>query len=160
MNKKIVPVALFEETAQKNGFEVFTAEEMAEYYRNGLMKSRSGEMTDVERDEFVADTMYIQKAICMGEDGKEVTRYYRKEQVAWEVAADGTVLKGIEGTYKDTPENQRLGRVGQAYVASEEIVKSLWEDDFYKSIEGGVYADTPENQALNRVGQPYVNFVK
>ena len=160
MNKKIVPVALFDETAQKNGYEVFTAEEIADYYRTGLMKSQAGKMTEAERDEFIADTMYLQKAICMGEDGKEVTRYYRKEQVAWEVAADGTILKGIEGTYKDTPENKRLGRVGQAYVASEEVVKSLQEDDLYKSIEGGVYADTPENQALNRVGQPYVNFVK
>lgn len=157
---KIVPIALFEETARNNGYEIFTAEEMADYFKSGIMKSRAGEMTEVERDEFVADTMYIQKAICVGENGKQVTRYYRKEQVAWEVAADGTVLKGIEGTYKDTPENQRLGRVGQAYVASEEIVKSLQEDDIYKSIEGGVYADTAENQALGRVGKPYSNFVK
>ena len=110
-------------------------------------------MTPEERDEFVADMMYIQKAICVNDEGKEVVRYYRKAQVNWE----SDIMKGIEGTYADTAENRRLNRVGHAFVPSAEILKAIASDeDLMKSIQEGTYADTEANQALNRVGQEFI----
>lgn len=164
---KKVSLAMFEETAVNNGYEVFTPEEVANYYREGLMKSRSGELSGQEKEAFVADVMYLQKAVCSDEENKNVLRYYRKKQVAWEEAEDGTILKGFEGVYLDTPENRRLNRVGQAYSPTADFLKSLTgdesKDDIMKSIDSNIlkavrtgrYADTPENRRLHRVGQPY-----
>lgn len=152
--KKIARLGLFEETARKNGYEIFSEEEIANYAKEGLMKSQQAIMTAEERDEFVADMMYIQKAVCLDDEGKEVVRYYRKAQVAWE----NDLMKGIEGTYADTPENRRLGRVGHAFVPSAEILKAIEADEeMMKSIKEGVYADTEANQALNRVGQEFIS---
>lgn len=161
-NKK-VSLAMFEETAANNGYEVFTSEEVSSYYKEGLMKSRSGELSDQEKEAFVADVMYLQKAVCSDEQNKDVLRYYRKKQVAWEQAADGTIMKGLEGVYLDTPENRRLNRVGQAYSPTADFLKSLTgdesKDNIVKSLGSGVYADTPDNQRLGRVGKPYVNQI-
>lgn len=161
-NKK-VSLAMFEETTANNGYEVFTPEEVSSYYKEGLMKSRSGELSDQEKEAFVADVMYLQKAVCLDEQNKDVLRYYRKKQVAWEQAADGTIMKGLEGVYLDTPENRRLNRVGQAYSPTADFLKSLTgdesKDDIIKSLGSGVYADTPDNQRLGRVGKPYVNQI-
>ena len=71
-------------------------------------------------------------------------------------------MKGLEGVYRDTPENRRLNRVGQAYSPTLEFLKSLndeTEGDIMKSLGTGVYADTPDNQRLGRVGQPYKNQI-
>jgi hypothetical protein len=159
--KKKIEVAKFEQVAAANGYEVFTAQQIGEYCKEGLMKSRSGNMTAEERENFTTDMMYLQKAICVDENGKEVTRYYRKQQVKWEETPDGTILKGIEGVYLNTPENKRLNRVGKAYVASPEFLKSILvgenaDSDIIKAIQTGVYSDTPENQALCRVGKPFM----
>lgn len=163
-NKNIkVSLAQFEETAVNNGYEIFTADEVAGYYKEGIMKSRSGELSDNERESFVADIMYLQKAICVDSDGKDAVRYFRKSQVAWEQAEDGTIMKGLEGVYLDTPENRRLKRVGQAYTPTIDFLKSLTgsesNDDIMKSLGSGVYADTPDNQCLGRVGKPFVNKI-
>lgn len=110
----------------------------------------------------MADVMYLQKAVCADEEGKDVIRFYRPKQVEWETAADGTVMKGLEGVYRDTPENRRLNRVGQAYSPTLEFLKSLNDEtqgDIMKSLGTGVYADTPDNQRLGRVGQPYKNQI-
>lgn len=152
--KKIARLGLFEETARNNGYELFTEEEIANYAKEGLMKSQKAEMTPEERDEFVADMMYIQKAICVDDEGKEVVRYYRKAQVNWE----SDIMKGIEGTYADTAENRRLNRVGHAFVPSAEILKAIEADEeMMKSIQEGAYADTEANKALNRVGQEFIS---
>ena len=160
---KKVSLQLFEETARNNGYEVFTPDEVASYYKEGIMKSRANELTAEEKEAFVADVMYLQKAVCADEEGKDVIRFYRPKQVEWETAADGgTVMKGLEGVYRDTPENRRLNRVGQAYSPTLEFLKSLndeTEGDIMKSLGTGVYADTPDNQRLGRVGQPYKNQI-
>lgn len=161
---KKVSLQLFEETARNNGYEVFTPDEVASYYKEGIMKSRANELTAEEKEAFVADVMYLQKAVCW--DGeKDVIRYFRKSQVAWEEAEDGTILKGFEGVYLDTPENRRLNRVGQAFSPTLDFLKSIdaLEEDIMKSIDSNIlkavrtgrYANTPENRRLHRVGQPY-----
>ena len=156
MNKKVTLKA-FEEVASKNGYEVFTPEEIASYYKEGLAKSINCQMASTEKEEFASDIIGLQKAVVSDENGKETVRYYRKKQVEWETSQDGTILKGIEGIYLDTPENRRLKRVGQPYIASEEIVKSICEADenIMKAVRTGRYADTSENRRLHRVGQPY-----
>lgn len=178
---KKVSLQLFEETARNNGYEVFTPDEVASYYKEGIMKSRANELTAEEKEAFVADVMYLQKAVCADEEGKDVIRFYRPKQVEWETAADGTVMKGLEGVYRDTPENRRLNRVGQAYSPTLEFLKSLngeTEGDIMKSLgttvrnmttlieksilnerleksRSGTYSDTSENRRKHRVGQKY-----
>ena len=47
MEKKI-SLATFEQVAADNGYEVFTAEEVAAYYKDGLKKSMKNELTTDE----------------------------------------------------------------------------------------------------------------
>lgn len=148
----------FEQVAVENGYEVFTAEDIASYYKDGIQKSLNEQMLENEKKEFVADCMSLAKAILIDDEGKESTVYYRKSQVNWEKAEDGTIMKGVAGVYADTPTNRLLGRVGEAYVPDEEFMKSLEndnEDSIAKAARTGRYADTPENRRLHRVGQPY-----
>lgn len=148
----------FEQVAAENGYEVFTAEDIASYYREGIQKSLNDQMSENEKKEFIADCMSLAKAILVDGEGKESTVYYRKSQVNWEKAEDGTIMKGVAGVYADTPTNRLFGRVGEAYVPDEEFMKSLEndaEDSIAKAARTGRYADTPENRRLHRVGQPY-----
>lgn len=148
----------FEQVAAENGYEVFTAEDIASYYKDGIQKSLNEQMSENEKKEFVADCMSLAKAVLVDGEGKESTVYYRKSQVNWEKAEDGTIMKGVAGVYADTPTNRLLGRVGEAYVPDEEFMKSLEdnaEDSIAKAVRTGRYADTPENRRLHRVGQPY-----
>lgn len=158
MEKKI-SLATFEQVAADNGYEVFTAEEVAAYYKDGLQKSINNELTPDEKEVFAADIAFLQKAICHDEEGKEVTRYFRPEQVNWEKTEDGVLLKGIAGVFADTPTNRKLNRVGEAFVPSPDFMKSLEseeiDEDIIKAMRTGRYADTPENRRLHRVGQPY-----
>lgn len=149
----------FEQVAAENGYEVFTAEDIASYYKEGIQKSLNEQMSENEKKEFVADCMFLAKAILVDGEGNESTVYYRKSQVNWEKAEDGTIMKGVAGVYADTPTNRLLGRVGEAYVPDEEFMKSLENDSegnaISKAARTGRYADTPENRRLHRVGQPY-----
>lgn len=148
----------FEQVSAENGYEVFTAEDIASYYKDGIQKSLNEQMSENEKKEFIADCMSLAKAILVDGEGKESTVYYRKSQVNWEKAEDGTVMKGVAGVYADTPTNRLLGRVGEAYVPDEEFMKSLENDTdnaIAKAARTGRYADTPENRRLHRVGQPY-----
>lgn len=147
----------FEQVAAENGYEVFTAEDIASYYKDGIQKSLNEQMSENEKKEFIADCMSLAKAILVDGEGKESTVYYRKSQVNWEKAEDGTIMKGVAGVYADTPANRLLGRVGEAYVPDEEFMKSLdsEENEIAKAARTGHYADTAENRRLHRVGQPY-----
>lgn len=147
----------FEQVAAENGYEVFTAEDIASYYKDGIQKSLNEQMSENEKKEFIADCMSLAKAILVDGEGKESTVYYRKSQVNWEKAEDGTIMKGVAGVYADTPTNRLLGRVGEAYVPDEEFMKSLdsEENEIAKAARTGRYADTAENRRLHRVGQPY-----
>lgn len=119
-NFKKVSLTAFEEVAKNNGYEVFTPEEVAEFFRDGLMKSRENKFSQEERDEFVTDLIFLQKAVCSDEAGNDVTRYYRKEQVVWDEDPKGELLKSERtGRYADTAENRRLHRVGQPYAKRE-----------------------------------------
>lgn len=158
-NQKRVPLSQFEAVAAANGYEVFTKEEIADYARENLMKSRAGRLSQEEKDVFTTDMMYLQKAVVSDENGEDVVRYYRKEQVAWEKSENGVLMKGLEGVYLDTPENRRLKRVGEAYVPSSDFMKSLFvngaDEELMKALQTGHYADTPANQKLGRVGEPF-----
>lgn len=158
MEKKIL-LATFEKVAAENGYEVFTPDEIAGYYKDGLQKSLANELTPEEKEVFAADMAFLNKSICVDTDGKEVIRYYRPEQVKWESSEDGLLLKGLAGVYADTPINRKLNRVGEPYIPNIDFMKSLEIEEGYESIikaaRTGRYADTPENRKLHRVGQPY-----
>lgn len=152
------PKEKFEQLSAENGYEVFTPDQIASYYKEGIQKSMSNEMSEAEKKEFVADCMYLSKAVLVDKDGAESTVYFRKSQIDWERAEDGTIMKGVAGVYADTPNNRLLGRVGEAYIPDEEFMKSLDNDAdnaIAKAMRTGRYADTPENRRLHRVGQPY-----
>ena len=153
------PKEKFEQVAAENGYEVFTPEQIASYYKEGIQKSMNDKMSEAEKKEFIADCMYLSKAVLVDKDGTESTVYFRKSQVDWEKAEDGTIMKGVAGVYADTPANRLLGRVGEAYVPDADFMKSLDNDTegsaIAKAARTGRYADTPENRRLHRVGQPY-----
>ena len=157
MNKVKVTLKAFEQVARNNDYEVFTPEEVAAYYKEGLMKSMAGQMDSANKEEFVSDIMHLQKAVVSDENGKETVRYYRKAQVKWEETANGIILKGLEGVYTDAPENRLLNRVGEAYVASKEDVEAILNgsEELAKAVKTGWYQDNAENRRLHRVGQPY-----
>lgn len=153
------PKEKFEQVAAESGYEVFTPEQIASYYKEGIEKSMNDQMSEAEKKEFVADCMYLSKAVLVDKDGAESTVYFRKSQVDWEKAEDGTIMKGVAGVYADTPANRLLGRVGEAYIPDDDFMKSLDNDTednaIAKAARTGRYADTPENRRLHRVGQPY-----
>lgn len=104
--KQLVPMQQFLEVANKNGYEVFTSEEVASYGKDFIEKSLKGESN---RGEFLKDVTPLMKSIVADENGNPVTMYYRK-------AIEGeSLLKARSGVYADTPENRRLKRVGQKY---------------------------------------------
>lgn len=128
MKKKLVPVEKFMEVALANGYEVFDEAQVAAYAKDFMVKSQAGEVLQEDKDEFAVEMAGLQKAICANEDGSQCTLYYRKPLVDWKVDSNGLVMKGIAGTYADTPENRKLNRVGQAYVASPDVIKAIYGD--------------------------------
>lgn len=129
MKKKLVPVEKFMEVALANGYEVFDETQVAAYAKDFMIKSQAGEVLQEDKDEFAVEMAGLQKAICVNDDGSQCTLYYRKPLVDWRVDSNGIVMKGIAGTYTDTPENRKLNRVGQAYVASPDVIKSIYSDN-------------------------------
>ena len=126
--KKLVPVEKFREVALNNGYEVFDEAQVAAYVKDFMTKSQAGEVLQEDKDEFAVDMAGLQKAICANEDGNQCTLYYRKPLVDWKVDGNGFVMKGIAGTYTDTPENRKLNRVGQVYVANPDVIKAIYSD--------------------------------
>lgn len=128
MKKKLVPVEKFMEVALANGYEVFDEAQVAAYAKDFMIKSQTGEVLQEDKDEFAVEMAGLQKAICANEDGSQCTLYYRKPLVDWKVDSNGLVMKGIAGTYTDTPENRKLNRVGQAYAANPDVIKAIYGD--------------------------------
>lgn len=124
--KKLVPVEKFREVALNNGYEVFDEAQVADYAKDAMMKSQAGALSQKDKDEFAVEVAGLMKAICTNEDGSQCTLYYRKPLVDWKIDGNGVVMKGIAGTYTDTPENRKLNRVGQAYVPSPDVIKSIY----------------------------------
>lgn len=124
--KKLVPIEKFREVALLNGYEVFDEAQVADYAKDAMMKSRAGVLSQKDKDEFAVEMAGLTKAICTKEDGSQCTLYYRKPLVDWKIDGNGVVMKGIAGTYTDTLENRKLNRVGQAYVSSPDVIKSIY----------------------------------
>ena len=124
--KKLVPVERFREVALNNGYEVFDEAQVADYAKDTMMKSQAGVLSKEDKDEFAVEMAGLMKAICANGDGSQCTLYYRKPLIDWKVDNNGIVMKGIAGTYTDTPENRKLNRVGQVYVPSPDVIKSIY----------------------------------
>lgn len=109
MEKKI-PLQIFKSICDKNNLEYFTADEISNYYKNGIEKSAG--MTASEKEEFVGDIISLRKCICIDDDGKDVTMYFKESDVFFD-----EFEKARAGVYADTSKNRRLHRVGQKYGA-------------------------------------------
>lgn len=112
--------------AVDNGYEVFTEEQIASYAKDFITKSQSNSIFESQKEEFAVEMAGLQKAICLAEDGKETTLYYRKPLVDWKIDDNGIVMKGIAGIYTDTMENRKLDRVGKSYIPDPAVVKSIY----------------------------------
>ena len=142
MEKKI-SLATFEQVAADNGYEVFTAEEVAAYYKDGLQKSMKNELTSDEKELFAADIAFLQKAICM--------KSLESEEI------DEDIIKAMRtGRYADTPENRRLHRVGQPYAKREG--KGTEETDKEKKRVGDTKAEIEKLDA--KYGKVYAALGK
>lgn len=141
--KKLVPAEKFREVALNNGYEVFDEAQVADYAKDAMMKSQAGALSQKDKDEFAVEVAGLMKAICTNEDGSQCTLYYRKPLVDWKIDGNGVVMKGIAGTYTDTPENRKLNRVGQAYVPSPDVIKSIYggKDDIEENTVGAEMAE-------------------
>lgn len=159
MNNKNLTVSLskFTETAMENGYEILTPKEVSAFYKENISKSISNELSDEEKDEFVANVTYLQKAICIESDGTEVIRYYRKEPIALSmIVDDNDVIKSVSGLYLDTPENKRLNRVGEKFDLTESIFDQIEKSEAVSKPESvHKYKDNELNRRMHRVGLPY-----
>lgn len=175
--KKLVPVEKFREVALNNGYEVFDEAQVADYAKDAMMKSQAGALSQKDKDEFAVEVAGLMKAICTNEDGSQCTLYYRKPLVDWKIDGNGVVMKGIAGTYTDTSENRKLNRVGQAYVPSPDVIKSIYggKDDIEKNtVDAGmaeqassirkscavVAADAERRLALGEIDEELCKSVK
>lgn len=104
--------------------EVLTQEQLAEkslQIQAVLQKSLTAELTKAEREEVEAvidDIASYDRWEVLCDDLSKAVCYTRREQVLWEDAERGEfgeIIKARSGIYKDTPENRKLGRVGQKY---------------------------------------------
>lgn len=111
----------FEKSLKLQGLEAFTEEQVSSWVsgtRELIEKSEREELSDIEKssiEEFKVDVLSLKRVTVVEDDLTKSTMFIRPAQVIWDVAEDGEILKARSGTYANTPENRKLGRVGQKY---------------------------------------------
>lgn len=113
----------FEKSLKLQGLEAFTEEQVSAWVsgtRELIEKSEREELSDIEKssiEEFKVDVLSLKRITVVEDDLTKSTMFIRPEQVIWDVAEDGEILKARSGIYGNTPENRKLGRIGQKYGA-------------------------------------------
>lgn len=111
----------FEKSLKLQGLEAFTEEQVSAWVtgtRELIEKSEREELSDIEKssiEEFKVDVLSLKRVTVVEDDLTKSTMFIRPAQVIWDVTEDGEILKARSGTYANTPENKKLGRVGQKY---------------------------------------------
>ena len=104
--------------------EVLTSEQLAQntaVLKGYMEKALTSELSDLEKADsnvMIAEVGSLQQWCVLRNDFSKAVVYTRREQIAWdepERGEFGELLKARGGTYKLTPENKKLGRVGQKY---------------------------------------------
>jgi len=109
----------------KSDFDKMVKLEDLEYFTSSQLKNFVKESSDqIIKSEGSKEEMYHElavevrslKPIIVWDDNLEKSIYHvRRRQVEWDKTEGDEISKARGGTYLNTPENQKLGRVGQKY---------------------------------------------
>lgn len=119
----------FEKACKLNNLEYFTSDQVESWFKDSkelIEKSQTEELNDIEKsqvDEFTATAPNLSLVSVLNDDLTKSAMYVRPSQIDWDKDENGDLMKAKSGTYLDTPENRKLGRVGQKYGGSKEEVK-------------------------------------
>lgn len=102
--------AEFNELAQKNNWEVFTQRQVYQFSQD-ILKS----VDPIEREHGAIDFVSLNRQEIRNDDLTKSVVYWREQQVDWDKAENGTIMKARSGVYKDTPVNRKKGVVGMKY---------------------------------------------
>lgn len=112
----------FNEQAIKNDWETFTQRQIYKFSQE-LLKSEDPK----EREWGAIDFVSLTRVEVLNDDLTKSIVYYREQQVEWDKAQDGTLMKARSGVYRDTPVNRKKGIVGMRYGQKKEV--SLEKED-------------------------------
>lgn len=105
----------FDKLANKNNWEVYTQRQVYQFSQD-ILKS----IDPIEREHGAIDYISLNRVTVVNDDLTKSVVYWREQQVEWDKAEDGTLMKARSGVYKDTLANRKKGIVGQRYGGKKE----------------------------------------
>lgn len=132
MSVQEFPINEFLSLAEKNGWEVYTLEQVKNF-ASDVVKS----IDPTEREHGAIDFVSLNRVVVVDENFNKSVVYYREPQIEWKdadqetiekVRSNRTSCKNKLGFYKDTPENLRKGIVGMPYKKDTEYKKKSESD--------------------------------
>lgn len=111
----------FEKSCKLFGYETFSDKQVETYIQDAKLlieKSEKEELNDIEKsqlDEFNVNCASLKQINVVNDDLTKSLIYFRPAQVIWDKDENGEIMKSRAGTYADTPQNKKLGRVGQKF---------------------------------------------
>lgn len=127
MSVQEFPINEFLSLAEKNGWEVYTLEQVKNF-ASDVVKS----IDPTEREHGAIDFVSLNRVVVVDENFNKSVVYYREPQIEWKDAdqetiekagATGLPVKNKIGFYKDTPANRRKGIVGMPYKKDSDYKK-------------------------------------
>lgn len=100
----------FQTLANKNNWETFTQRQVYQFSQD-ILKSEDPQ----EKEWGAIDYASLNRVEIRNEDLSKSIVFYREQQVVWDKAEDGTIMKARSGVYADTPANRKKGIVGMKY---------------------------------------------
>lgn len=135
----------FEKACKLNNLEYFTSDQVESWLKDSktlIEKSQTEELDDIEKslvDEFTVTAPNLNLVSVLNDDLTKSVVYVRPSQIDWDKDENGDLMKAKSGTYSDTPENRKLGRVGQKYGGSKGEEKKeggrITKEDIHKGIK-------------------------
>lgn len=132
MSVQEFPINEFLSLAEKNGWEVYTLEQVKNF-ASDVVKS----IDPTEQERGAIDFVSLNRVVVVDGNFNKSVVYYREPQIEWKDADTETIekagmtglpVKNKIGFYKDTPENRRKGIVGMPYKKDTEYKKKAKED--------------------------------
>jgi len=119
---------------KSNDLEEFSTSQFGSFLTSNeelLIKGERGDLEDFEKSEYqeIFDEIRSFTSVDVYIKNKDSNRieksvvFIRRKQVEWEPiekSEDGEIMKARSGTYTNTPENKKLGRVGAKYGSKKE----------------------------------------
>lgn len=133
MSVQEFPINEFLSLAEKNGWEVYTLEQVKNF-ASDVVKS----IDSTEREHGAIDFVSLNRVVVVDENFNKSVVYYREPQIEWKDADQETIekagaiglsVKNKLGFYKDTPANRRKGIVGMPYKKDSDYKKKKEESE-------------------------------